>query len=324
MSRIRTVKPEFWTSEQVMECSPLARLAFIGLWNFCDDNGVHPASCKTLKAQIFPADDLTAADVQSLIKELLQQRLIVEFHAENRTWWWVTGWRHQLINRPSKSRFPLPPHDAPTMDATPGTLTESSVNPHGVLMERSLTEGKGVGREEEGKGREEEPAPAPDAPALTATPSAPIVESTPPTTPPTTPSILATPSAPKAKSKPKECARPPSAKTSLPADFAITPELHAWAEQHGYGDLPQHLDRFRDKAQAKGYRYSDWNAAFRNAVRDDWAGLRKPLIATPTPRNGPRYPPPLPTMTPEAAHFEAILRNLNHPVIEGEIAHELH
>lgn len=128
----------------------------------------------------------------------------------------------------------------------------------------------------------------------------------------------------KAKSKPKECARPPSAKTSLPADFAITPELHAWAEQHGYGDLPQHLDRFRDKAQAKGYRYSDWNAAFRNAVRDDWAGLRKPLIATPTPRNGPRYPPPLPTMTPEAAHFEAILRNLNHPVIEGEIAHELH
>ena len=187
--------------------------------------------------------------------------------------------------------------------------------------QRGTQEGNGVREGKgKGKGREEEPAPAPDAPALTATPSAPIVEST----PPTTPSIPATPSAPKAKSKPKECARPPSAKTSLPADFAITPELHAWAEQHGYGDLPQHLDRFRDKAQANGYRYSDWNAAFRNAVRDDWAGLRKPIIATPTPRNGPRYPPPLPTMTPEAAHFEAILKNLNHPVIEGEIAHELH
>ena len=167
----------------------------------------------------------------------IRDRLIVEFHAENRTWWWVTGWRNQLINRPSKSRFPLPPHDAPTMDTTHGTLTEDSVNAHGIRMERSLTEGKGVGREEEGKGREEEPAQAPDAPALTATPSAPIVEST----PPTTPSIPATPSAPKAKSKPKECARPPSAKTSLPADFAITPELHAWAEPVSY----THLDVYK-------------------------------------------------------------------------------
>ena len=48
MARIRTVKPEFWTSEQVAECTPIARLAFIGIWNFCDDNGIHPASIKRL------------------------------------------------------------------------------------------------------------------------------------------------------------------------------------------------------------------------------------------------------------------------------------
>jgi hypothetical protein len=151
MSRIRTVKPEFWTSEQVMECSPMARLTFIGMWNFCDDNGVHPASCKTLKAQIFPADDFTAADIQKLINELLQQRLLLEFLAEDRAWWWVTGWRHQLINRPSKSRFPLPPGYTAPLD-THGTLTESSLNAHGVLTECSLTEGKG--REGKRKGKE--------------------------------------------------------------------------------------------------------------------------------------------------------------------------
>jgi hypothetical protein len=49
MARIRTVKPEFWTSEQVMNCSRDARLLFIGMWNFCDDGGNHPASAKTLK-----------------------------------------------------------------------------------------------------------------------------------------------------------------------------------------------------------------------------------------------------------------------------------
>ena len=56
MSRIRTVKPEFWTSEQIIACSPIARLLFIGLWNFCDDNGVHPASYIRLKAEVFPPD----------------------------------------------------------------------------------------------------------------------------------------------------------------------------------------------------------------------------------------------------------------------------
>ena len=32
-----------------------ARLLFIGLWTFCDDRGVHPASAKRIKMEIFPA-----------------------------------------------------------------------------------------------------------------------------------------------------------------------------------------------------------------------------------------------------------------------------
>ena len=44
MARIRSIKPQFWTSEQIADCSSNARLLFIGLWNFCDDCGVHPAS----------------------------------------------------------------------------------------------------------------------------------------------------------------------------------------------------------------------------------------------------------------------------------------
>ncbi|MEF8755957.1 MAG: hypothetical protein V5B60_18825 [Accumulibacter sp.] len=101
MARIRTIKPEFWTSEQVMELSPLARLAFIGLWNFCDDRGVHPASPKTLKAEVFPADDVTAAQVEQWVAEMVKQGLLLEFSADGRNWWSVTGWHHQLINRPS-------------------------------------------------------------------------------------------------------------------------------------------------------------------------------------------------------------------------------
>ena len=42
MARIRTIKPEFWASEQVMDCKPVTRLLFIGLWNFVDDFGRAP------------------------------------------------------------------------------------------------------------------------------------------------------------------------------------------------------------------------------------------------------------------------------------------
>ena len=31
MARIRSIKPEFWVSEQVAECSTSARLTFVGL-----------------------------------------------------------------------------------------------------------------------------------------------------------------------------------------------------------------------------------------------------------------------------------------------------
>ena len=117
MARIHTVKPEFWTAEQVMELSPMARLLFIGLWNFCDDRGVHPVAYKTLKAEVFPADDLLSSDVERLVGELIAQGLLSEFEAEGRRWWFVTGWHHQVINRPSKSRYPEPPRNAPLPSA---------------------------------------------------------------------------------------------------------------------------------------------------------------------------------------------------------------
>lgn len=167
MARIRTVKPEFWTAEQVMEISPLARLLFIGLWNFCDDRGVHPVAFKTLKAEVFPADDLLSSDIERLVAEVMAQGLLSEFEAEGRRWWFVTGWHHQVINRPSKSRYPVPPRSAPLPTAAGqddfdpeapaetsenGALTDDSRSAHGAL-----TDGR------EGKGREGSKPPPPPA-----------------------------------------------------------------------------------------------------------------------------------------------------------------
>jgi hypothetical protein len=107
MARIRTIKPEFWTSEQVVECSTTARLLFIGLWNFCDDAGIHPASPMRIKMQLFPADETTVADVESLLGELVDAGLLVSYEAEGKSYYQVTGWHHQKIDKPN-FRYPSP------------------------------------------------------------------------------------------------------------------------------------------------------------------------------------------------------------------------
>lgn len=101
MARIRTIKPEFWTSEQVMECSAMARLLFIGIWNFCDDAGNHPMSPKTIKALVFPGDDITAQAVDGLLAELVANRLITLYEAASKQYLHVNGWHHQKIDRPT-------------------------------------------------------------------------------------------------------------------------------------------------------------------------------------------------------------------------------
>lgn len=167
MARIRTIKPEFWTAEQVMELSPMARLLFIGMWNFCDDRGVHPVAFKTLKAEVFPADDLLSSDVERLIAEVMAQGLLDEFEADGRRWWFVTGWHHQVINRPSKSRYPVPPRKAPPPTAAGQDDSDLGMPPvtsdHGWLTDDSLSHHVALtgGREEEGKGREGSKPPTP-------------------------------------------------------------------------------------------------------------------------------------------------------------------
>ena len=96
MARIRSIKPEFWTSEQIAECSPNVRLLFIGMWNFCDDYGVHPASEMRLKMEVFPSDSFSKDDIRRMINELLANGLLTEYEVDGTLYWWVTGWdKHQ-------------------------------------------------------------------------------------------------------------------------------------------------------------------------------------------------------------------------------------
>lgn len=114
MARYRTIKPEFWSSEQVMECSPIARLMFIGIWNFADDAGRASYSPKTIKAQIFPGDDITVETIRGMIDELSSNGLLRIYVVDGKEYLQVTGWHHQKIDRPQKPRHPEPPPEDST------------------------------------------------------------------------------------------------------------------------------------------------------------------------------------------------------------------
>lgn len=74
-------------------------------------------------------------------------------------------------------------------------------------------------------------------------------------------------------------------KSGIPADFAVSERVEAWAAEKGYGQLAEHLDAFQRKARAKGYAYVDWDSAFMEAIREDWAKLRGRAV------NGAAPPP---------------------------------
>lgn len=136
MARIRTIKPDFWTDEKLTECSLSARLLFIGLLNFADDNGNLTRSAKKIKMQIFPADVI---DCEPLLTELTTHGVLIEYSVNGDKYLHIKGFlKHQLINRPSKSNIPAP------------SFNEDSLNAHGALTDGE----EGKGRERKGKDKE--------------------------------------------------------------------------------------------------------------------------------------------------------------------------
>lgn len=103
MARIRSVKPEFWIDEKVVDMGPITRLLFIGLWNFADDQGYIDDKPRRIKMQVFPGDDF---DVEPLLDELVAAGLLVRYDSPVGPVLHVRNWdKHQKVDRASSPRF---------------------------------------------------------------------------------------------------------------------------------------------------------------------------------------------------------------------------
>lgn len=84
------------------------------------------------------------------------------------------------------------------------------------------------------------------------------------------PQEVASPSAPPARKVGKK--KP----TPIPEDFTVSEGVKAWAAKNGYSNLAQYLEFFTGRMRANGKTYIDWDQAFMNCIREDWAKLRQP------------------------------------------------
>lgn len=247
MARIRTIKPDFFTSLTIADLPIPARLTFVGLWTHVDDEGRCVYDPRLIKAAVWPLDDRTAADVDGDVQELARLGLVTLYTVGDRTYLAVSGWReHQRVNRPTPSKLPPPPEPdtETTPEPTPTSENNDSLFPHGELSEPSLNthRRKGTGNREQGTGNGggnagQAPPPKP------------------------------------AKRR----------ATRIPDDFTVTPEMRQWAAEHTPGvDIDHETAKFRDHAHANGRTLKDWTAGWRNWMRNaaKWQpGQRPPLRA---------------------------------------------
>lgn len=81
MARGRVVTPDFWTDGNIVALSPLARLFYLGMWNFAHcDKGHLDDDVVGLKLKILPTDNV---DPTNLLMELVNRQRVVRIRADN-------------------------------------------------------------------------------------------------------------------------------------------------------------------------------------------------------------------------------------------------
>ncbi len=145
MARIRTIKPEFFTSEDIVSLSPLARLLYIALWCESDKEGRLAWKPMTFKLRYLPAE---SCEIDALCGEVINGGLVVLYG--NGLAHIPQFRKHQHINpRETESQLPAP-HDAlPTRASRVTTRHSPDSDAQG-------------GRE--GKGKERDISPEPFGP----------------------------------------------------------------------------------------------------------------------------------------------------------------
>lgn len=240
MARARNIKPSFFTNDDLSETNPLARLLFIGMWTIADFKGCFEYKPKRLKVQLLPYDD---CDIEQLVSDLEKSGFIAIYTVQGQKYIKVLNFtKHQNPHKNEREGG----SEIPDIDQQDKKDELKSLNSNDLQNIE-------INRERDGTDRADSLNLIPDSLNLIPEVISDVVEKS---------------ASPKRK--------PKTQKTTVPENFEISDSVRVWAESKNFGDLEQHLEYFTAKAAANGYKYADWDSAFKTAIRDDWAKLRTP------------------------------------------------
>ncbi|MBS0220100.1 MAG: hypothetical protein JSR91_05090 [Proteobacteria bacterium] len=150
MARIRTIKPEFFTSDDICALSPLARLLYIGLWCEADREGRLVWTPRVFKRRYLPDD---ACDADQVADELLARGLVVLYGDGLALI--PTFPRHQHLNpREAVSKLAAP--DDARADAGAASASDPVIDASARVGDaQGGREGEEKGKGKKGEGRED-------------------------------------------------------------------------------------------------------------------------------------------------------------------------
>ena len=141
MARIRTIKPSAFVSETLTQLPRDARWTFVGLLTYVDDEGRGRDNPRIIKGALYPLDDdVTAAVIEAEMGLMYGVGVICRYNAEG-SWFHFPNWgEHQRVNRPTASAIPAcEKHNSNTYSDSGAPLNESSTVTHGTLSESSVS-----------------------------------------------------------------------------------------------------------------------------------------------------------------------------------------
>lgn len=244
MAKRRMIDPSIWDDPDVGELSGDAFKLFIGLISNADDDGRVEADPRKLKKIVFGyRDDLSSASVAAIRAELLGRLSSVVLYAVgDREYIALLRWcNYQTIAREKHVPSKLPP-------PSDGILEDAPRHPIGIpsaaegQSDSTLSKGKVI-KENLSEGNQIEDG---DAPALA--------------------QVTKLAAVPKPKG---EASKSTTGKTAAPKGLEITPRMEVWAAEKvpRVVDLDDATEEWLDYCRRENVRFSDWEAAWRNAMR---------------------------------------------------------
>lgn len=147
MPRIRSIKPQFFTHEELSALPPTTHLLAAGLLCYADDEGYFNANPALVRAAIFPVRE-GSLKIHDMLSELSNVGYIrLGKGADGRTYGHIINFaEHQRVNRPNPSKIKDLEISWEGSLRAHGMLTEDSVGEEGIRnKEKGIREGERKG-----------------------------------------------------------------------------------------------------------------------------------------------------------------------------------